>query len=86
MEREQKPGSLGTFSALVDFEDDGASMNSEFSQLGMRWSFYSNHTTKRSVTSPLFPEGKEALIGNITPISLSQPSATLWPINSDHAS
>ena len=39
MEREQKPGSLGTFSALVDFEDDGASMNSEFSQLGMRWSF-----------------------------------------------
>ena len=61
-------------------------MNSEFSQLGMRWSFYSNHTTKRSVTSPLFPEGKEALIGSITPISLSQPSATLWPINSDHAS
>ena len=60
-------------------------MNSEFSQLGMRWSFQSNHTTKRSVTSPLFPEGKEALIGSITPISLSQPPATFWPVSSDHA-
>ena len=60
-------------------------MNGEFSQLGMRWSFQSNHTTERPVTSPLFPKGKEALIGSITPISLSQPSATLWPVSSDHA-